>query len=184
MQRPVPWRYWLGLVALMALLQMQPELWWYQRDSGQLWRWWTAHGVHVSWIHWALNSIALVFLPLILPVSAGRLLSLLLLLPLWISCWLALDYPEVIRYAGLSGVLHGLYAAAALSSRPGDRRFAQLLLAGLMIKLAVEWGFGDLGTAQLIGQPVLTAAHRLGVLGALMMWILEQGGRKWMQMQR
>ncbi|MGB9038747.1 MAG: rhombosortase, partial [Acinetobacter calcoaceticus] len=69
--------------------------------------------------------------------------------------------------AGLSGVLHGLYTAVALVylQYRKERNFAFLVLGLIIAKLIWENTFGQTGTAQLIGSPVLTEAHLYGAIG-------------------
>ena len=75
-------------------------------------------------------------------------------------------YPEVQAYAGLSGVLHGLYVACALAclQLKKERKFSILVLVLVFAKIAWENSFGSLQTATLIGSPVLVEAHLMGVI--------------------
>lgn len=155
----------------MALLQLTPDLWIYQRDHiEQIWRLWTAHAVHVGWIHWAFNSIALMCLPYILPLSWRWMVTVFMIVAPLSSILIYAYCPQVQAYAGLSGVLHGLYVLAAISNWSRERLFATVLLLVLACKLIYEAICGDVGTAELIGQPVLTAVHDMGVIGAIGLW--------------
>jgi hypothetical protein len=49
-----------------------------------------------------------------------------------------------------------------------ERKFAILVLALIAVKLIWENTFGQTGTAQLIGSPVLTEAHLIGAIGGLL----------------
>lgn len=162
------------LAILCVLLQFyqphliyQSNLLWFEP-----WRLWTAHWVHVGWAHVALNLTALLLLPWIFPTYPTRRLWLLLLLgcPL-LSLLFYLMLPNLYHYAGLSGILHGIYfsaAAHALLSR-ADRMVALILLFGLTIKLILEnWIVGQ-SSAELIGAPVLTQAHYFGVAVVLVL---------------
>lgn len=104
-------------VAVFALLQLSMPQFIYQRDvmMSEPWRWWTAQWVHVGWRHYLLNMMALICLPFIFPQSTClKLLSPLLIISPMVSLGLYCFFPIVYAYAGLSGVLHGLYAWAAL----------------------------------------------------------------------
>lgn len=132
-----------------------------------IWRWWTAHWVHVGWIHYALNMVAFACLPFIFPHLKNRYsIGLLLLLPPCISLSLYYWMPQVEAYAGLSGVLHGLYAAAAIYFLQfnSERKFALLVLSLALAKIIWENWMGSLQTSQLIGTPVLIEAHWIGVV--------------------
>ncbi|EPF80722.1 rhombosortase [Acinetobacter rudis] len=143
------------------------------------WRIWTAHWVHVGWIHYLLNMLAFICLPFIFPRFKNRyLLSLILFLPMAISLSFYFIYPSIQAYAGFSGVLHGIYVAVALLylQFAKERKFALLILALVLIKLVGENIFAPSQTAALIGSPVLTEAHVLGAVwgavfaGMFMSW--------------
>ncbi len=107
----------IACAVLFALLQLWMPQFIYQRDvmTSQLWRWWTAQWVHVGWRHYLLNMMAFTCLPFIFPQSGRfKLLSALLVLSPMVSVGLYWFFPTVYAYAGLSGVLHGLYTWAAL----------------------------------------------------------------------
>ncbi|OUY06790.1 rhombosortase [Acinetobacter populi] len=165
-------------VLLAAMLQIKPEWFIYSKFEmiSQPWRFFTAHWVHVGWMHYFLNMIAFVCLPFIFPkIKTSILLILVILLPLLISLIFYCFYPNIELYAGFSGVLHGLYCMAALISLTDhkERGFAVLILFGLMIKLLWEAIVGELSaTARLIGSPVLIEAHQLGVGISLVLFII------------
>ncbi len=107
----------IACAVLFALLQLWMPQFIYQRDlmTSEPWRWWTAQWVHVGWRHYLLNMMALTCLPFIFPQSGRfKLLSALLVLSPMVSLGLYWFFPTVYAYAGLSGVLHGLYVWAAL----------------------------------------------------------------------
>lgn len=162
-------------ISISACLQIYQQYFIYWRLSffSEIWRWWTAHWVHVGWIHFALNLFAFACLPFIFPQVKNRyLIILLLLLPPCISLCFYYFYPHIEAYAGLSGVLHGLYVAVAIYylKYKNERKFAALVLILGCCKIAWENLVGSLHTADLIGSPVLVEAHLLGVIwGAI--WV-------------
>jgi len=128
-----------------------------------------------GWIHYVLNMLAFACLPFIFPrVKGWHFVALLLLLPPLISLSFYYGFPEIEAYAGLSGVLHGAYAAVAsvhlLDKK--ERNFAVLVLFLLLAKLIWENTIGSVGTAELIGSPVLVEAHLLGVIWGVMIAII------------
>ncbi len=161
-------------MSLSASLQVFQELFIYWRPSffAEIWRWWTAHWVHVGWIHYLLNMIAFACLPFIFPhVKTRYLVALLLLLPPLVSLTFYYFYPNIEAYAGLSGVLHGLYIGVSIYflKFQKERKFALLVIALAGAKIAWENLFGSLETSQLIGSPVLVEAHLLGsIWGAVL----------------
>ncbi len=102
------------------------------------------------------------------------------LLPPFISLVFYFYLPNIDAYAGLSGVLHGLYTAVALVylQYRKERNFAFLVLGLIVAKLIWENTFGQTGTAQLIGSPVLTEAHLYGAIGGAIFggcyWLIQR----------
>lgn len=174
-------------ISISASLQVFQDAFIYWRPSflEQPWRCWTAHWVHVGWIHFVLNAMAFACLPFIFPHIKNRyLVSLLWILPACISLSFFYFYPQIEAYAGLSGVLHGLYIAAAIYflKFKNERNFSVLVIVLVIAKIVWENFIGSLQTSQLIGSPVLIEAHFIGALwGALLaiIWlILEKYNQK------
>ena len=169
-------------ISVSASLQVFQQSFIYRSEFGlsELWRWWTAHWVHVGWMHFVLNMLAFLCLPFIFPQIDKRfLVALLLSLPPLISTGFHFLFPDVEAYAGLSGVLHGLYIACAVYGLQfkKERKFALLVIVLVMAKISWENIFGSTQTAELIGSPVLVEAHLLGtifgVFGALAYMLLR-----------
>lgn len=162
------------LALLCVCLQFyQPDLV-YRADLlwHEPWRLWTAHGVHVGWAHAALNLAALLLLPWVFPsYPVGRFWLILLLGCPLLSVLLWMQLPSLEWYAGLSGILHGIYFSAALYAfvSRSDRLVALILWLGLIIKIIFENLVVGQSTAELIGAPVLTQAHYFGVLVVLVL---------------
>ena len=164
--------------AIVALLAAGGETWRlalrYQRAGLPLeepWRWLSGHLVHLGPGHAVLN---LVGLALVGTLFAAQLswrgwLAVYAAAALAIDAGLWLAAPGLDWYVGLSGVLHGLFAAGALSEALGGRRGAILLLLALAAKLAWEQSIGPLPmTASAAGGPVVVDAHLYGALGGLL----------------
>ena len=162
-----------GVASISACLQIFADYFIYWRPDllAQFWRLWTAHWVHVGWIHYLLNMLAFACMPFIFPhVRVWQFVALLLVLPVCISLSFYFGFPHIEAYAGLSGVLHGAYVAVALIhlSYAHERKFAAGVLGLIVLKLIWENTVGNTRTAELIGSPVLVEAHLLGAIwGAL-----------------
>lgn len=159
----------LAVACVCGLLQLGMNSFIYQRELmwGEPWRWWTAHWVHVGWRHYALNMLAFLCLPFIFPhLSRATLLLSLLVLPLLLSAGLYWLLPNVQAYAGLSGILHGMFVLVAFESLKikQERKFAFLVLGCIAIKISLEKWMGYSETAQLIQAPVLIESHQIGVV--------------------
>jgi rhomboid family GlyGly-CTERM serine protease len=160
-------------LSFSACLQVFPDFFIYWREHllTDMWRIWTAHWVHVGWMHYLLNMLAFMCLPFIFPQFKSQHIAFLLcLLPLCISLTFYIFFPQIMAYAGLSGVLHGLYVVAAIIHLPDpqERRFSAVVLFLIAAKLMWENTFGQVGTAELIGSPVLVEAHLIGAMSGLL----------------
>lgn len=145
----------------------------YGRDAlehGQAWRALSGHLVHLGAVHAALNLGGLAALLLLCPERprAFEWLRRIGVLALAISALLYVAAPEVDRYVGLSGVLHGLFVLGLVPmARAGDR-VAMACLGVLVAKLVIEQALGPSAEeARLIGGGVVTLAHLFGTLAAL-----------------
>jgi rhomboid family GlyGly-CTERM serine protease len=141
------------------------------------WRLWTGHWVHLGVWHWALNVAALALLPEIFLGASRRLFTILWFsLPPLLSIILYIFQPNLVLYAGLSGVLHGIYLAAALQATQNrhitERRMGWIVVIGLCLKVGWEAYSGNSQTAKLIGAPVVLQAHQYGAGLGLMIWFI------------
>jgi rhomboid family GlyGly-CTERM serine protease len=142
--------------------------------NGEIWRMVSAHLVHLNLPHLLLNLLGLVLIcELIwgeLPLQHGFGLSGFSAVAISAAFWWL--HPELVWYAGLSGVLHGLWAGCTLfglwrtMTAPLRSRLpylaGALLLAG---KLLMEFHYGPSeSTAHFIGGEVVSAAHLYGAL--------------------
>ena len=135
--------------------------------NDEWWRLVSAHWVHLGARHLMLDGVGLVLL-WALYARALRPWDWLLVLVcttaaidagLW---WAA---PQVQWYVGLSGLLHGAWAAGAAAVGLRHGRTGWLMLAILALKLLLEQ---RAGTSLLVEQfPVVTVAHLYGALGGL-----------------
>ncbi|MGB4346008.1 MAG: rhombosortase [Burkholderiaceae bacterium] len=163
---------WLVCAVLCLLATMQyllPEtasalIW--QRGSlqqGQWWRLLTGHLVHLSPRHLLLNLSGLLLICELWwgSLLLSELLTMLLLCASGVSVLLWLLEPGLLWYAGLSGVLHGLWAGSAGAAwLQGGRWFSGLACGLLVIKLV--WP-----AEAVAGMPVISVAHLCGALCGL-----------------
>jgi rhomboid family GlyGly-CTERM serine protease len=137
-------------------------------QHGEWWRLLSAHCVHLGVRHLLLDGVALVLLWALYARALGPKSWLLVLLGsivaidagLW---WLA---PQLQGYAGISGLLHGVWAAGAVTSAWRREITGWLLTIALAGKLAWEQ---FAGASLVVGSfPVVVDAHLYGALGALL----------------
>lgn len=134
--------------------------------SGEWWRLWSGHLVHLSFAHWLMNMAGLAGLWwLYAPLLARREWLIVALASAGaISIALYAASPAVGWYVGLSGVLHALWAAAALAMWRHSRLESVASLTLLAGKLALEYVVGPLSAGGEGALPVVTVAHRYGAL--------------------
>jgi rhomboid family GlyGly-CTERM serine protease len=182
----------------LCLLLAGGTLWaWWLRNplDWEWWRdfatepasWWTAALVHRSPAHGLANLLALCALAVLgvaLQVPRAQAWA-------WAAAWplstlALLLFPQIGRYAGLSGVLHAGVAVLVVhcAFARAHRAWAALLGAGLAAKLLAEaawsrplvfepeWGFA-----------VATGAHLTGALAGLLCALLAYG-LSWMWRMR
>ena len=169
------------LLLLSWLGDSVTSAWRYERQlvaSGQWWRLLTAHLVHLDLHHCLLNVAGLAALWwLYAPDARPRdWLVTALAAALAVGGGLWLFSANVAWYLGLSGVLHGLWAAAAIAAWKRLRAESVLALSLLAVKLALEQAIGPLSTGPGSTLPVVTVAHLYGAIGgtaaglALRLW--------------
>ncbi|HEU0225078.1 MAG TPA: rhombosortase [Steroidobacteraceae bacterium] len=135
------------------------------------WRLLTGHFVHISWLHAALNGVALLLLERLFDGRLRRSEQWIVLAaaPLAISLvfWIAL--PELTWYRGLSGTLHAFYFAGCviwLATACGRARWLPgAALAGGAVKVLLEqpWD-ATFPFQQWLGAAIVPQAHLIGAL--------------------
>jgi rhomboid family GlyGly-CTERM serine protease len=146
----------------------------YRREllATEPWRYVTGHLVHLNWSHALVNALALLIVARLFAPELGahRQLAVLFASSLVISAALAVSYPGIAWYRGLSGIVHALFFAGAttwlVQARPRTLRNLWLPLAlviGGWIKVALEQPAGGaLPHAEWLGAAVVPQAHLIG----------------------
>jgi rhomboid family GlyGly-CTERM serine protease len=209
------WLFCTAVAVAAFILSYWPQgllLFRYERmaiSSGQLWRLVSAHLVHVNTSHLLLNLGGLLLICELLwsrlPIRHG--IGLLASGAAGIDGLLWWLHPEMAWYAGLSGVLHGLWAGCALATclplTPATADYHQTATADpvadnaqqsisrwigiggllfLLVKLFLEARHGaspDL--EKMIGAPVVSIAHLYGALTGCAYVLLWRGGGRLLQ---
>ena len=135
--------------------------------QGELWRLFTAHCVHLNLTHLGLNLAGWwLFLKLCGSLFSLKQLSYYILVLTFGISWLLLTFQTHLQwYLGFSGVLYGLLLRGGiqLSFQP-ERWLGLALISVLSLKLAWDsYTSQALPSAQLIGAPVILAAHGYGL---------------------
>lgn len=176
------------IMALAGVIMMLPDAvadgLMYQRPAileGQVWRLLTAHWVHLDRAHLLINIAGLAAVILVL----GRFLSLASLLlatalgGLMVGLGLLVMATEIDWYVGLSGLISGIWATAAIRGvlKRDWLGFAAIaLLAAKLVWEQMEGAPASL-TAEL-GDAVIVDAHLYGMFGGLLAGLLTGYRRK------
>jgi rhomboid family GlyGly-CTERM serine protease len=173
----------LGLGSVIAWPAPKEALEWQPaRVLSQPWRAWTAAWVHYSGLHLGANLAGLALVAALGQAARVPLRCTAAWLLAWPATqWLLVFQPQLLRYGGLSGVLHAAVAIVVihlLVHATGARRLiAAALASALLLKLA-----GEAPWQAVLRRPpgwnidVAPGAHVTGVLAgvlaaALVQWI-------------
>jgi rhomboid family GlyGly-CTERM serine protease len=165
----------LALCAVSGVASCMPLAWLvYERQALAQAQWWrvaTSHLAHLNAAHWAVNAAALFLLAVIFRgMGPRKLAAVLACSAAAVAAGLWFGTPQVAWYAGLSGALHGLFAAGAIlgwanGPRQGRWGSALLWMAGLA-KLCWEARIGwPTAPSPWLGTATVTAAHAFGYAG-------------------
>jgi rhomboid family GlyGly-CTERM serine protease len=144
----------------------------YERGSvaaGEWWRLLGCHLVHYDGAHLALNLAGLALLWLLYSgdLAPRAAAAVALGAALAVGVGLYVFAPAVGWYLGLSGLLHGVWAAAGVAVARRSRLEAAGTLAVLAARLAYEHAGGSLAQHVGVLMPVVPVAHVFGAVGGL-----------------
>ena len=150
--------------------------------AGDWWRLLTGHLVHAGWLHMVFNLAALLILGGLLNVTPPRpagTATVMAVLFVSTGLGLFLGLPDIQRYSGLSGVLHGLAVVTAGYRWPHYPLSAGLLGAGVACKLVYESIAGpNPATAAAMGGDIVIGSHVSGALSGVVALALVVAGRR------
>ncbi len=167
----IGWLFVLSCTVLLAQLPfLQQWLIWDRVEiyQGEWWRILTGNITHTNSVHMAMNLTALIVLTMIhKQYYHGR--------DFWLSVWVMMCLIGVMMlftqfgtYAGLSGVLHGLFVWGVVMDMKNKIPFSKLLLMGVIFKLCYETFMeGDGLTQSMIEASIAYQAHWVGAIVGL-----------------
>lgn len=186
---PAGWScHWPALLVGLTSLALQTfdlaPLLRYQRSliGDEPWRLLSGNLVHLGWSHLWLNLAGLALIQALFGQRLGprQWWAVMLLVSAAVGAGLRLWQPQLEWYVGLSGSLHGLFAAGLLLDLRLAPLSGTLLGVAFTAKLAWEQLHGALpGSAEAAGGPVLVDAHLYGALAGLAcgLWLLARERR-------
>lgn len=195
--RPGKWAACLIIALASACLAPFPEeLLRYERhaDFSEGWRWLTGHFVHLGPVHLLVNLAGLMLICelfwSVLPVRHGVVVMLLAACVISLLLWFF--HPDLHWYAGLSGVVHALWAACVSATlllrtaadKQAHRPIAVAGAALLLLKLLCERMDILFPVMMAEGFPVVDVAHFYGAITGLayvLLWCQSKvlSSRKW-----
>lgn len=152
--------------------------------TGQFWRFITAHIAHTNGYHLGLNlaGLALIWALHGEKYYSIKFLCLFCFTSFIISTGITVFSPELQRYVGLSGLLHGLFVFGACDDVKQGYRTGYLMLAGTLIKIIKEQTDGpSVELGEKINAVVAIDAHLYGVIAGFvgffmsLIWALYNG---------
>lgn len=159
------------LAVIGAELFLPPGALEYRRAvaASEPWRLLTGHFVHLSFLHAALNGVALLLIGRLFAdrLRPGELYGLLGAAPILISILFWLLLPELQWYRGLSGVLHAIFFAGCvvwIATTTGRARWLPIaaLLAGAVKVLVEQPWDASFPVHELLRVAVVPQAHLVG----------------------
>ncbi len=174
--------WFIGSLTLLVVIAQIPALHallvWERADilAGQWWRIVTGNLTHTNAIHLMMNIAGL----LVIFFLHRRYYSDRSLVPMvWLmmaAIGLVMFFSPYSWYAGLSGVLHGLFVWGVVKDIQNKVPLGWAMLAGVFIKLGYEaYNGGDSMTAALIQAGVAYQAHWTGAIVGLLFALLFRG---------
>ena len=168
-----------ALSVLIALLGEDAAHWLrYDRGAildGQWWRIVTGNVVHLGWPHLLLNlaGLFLVWLLFRRTLTTLNWMVVTLASAAAVGVGLLLFDPALQWYVGLSGVLHGLFAAGVVSSLYVGNHGDWWLMVLFIVKISWEQLVGAMpGSAEIAGGSVIVDAHLYGAVGGAITMLL------------
>ena len=134
-------------------------------QSEEYWRLISAHLVHTNHSHLAMSLAGVLALWLLQgdDYNARDYLTAAITSAVGVSACLYYLNSGVNWYAGLSGLLHGLFAWGVTADLRARRHIGPVLVVGLLAKLLLEQSFGAAPASErLLGYPVVIDANLYG----------------------
>lgn len=139
-------------------------------SKGEVWRLITGHFLHTNNAHLLLNLAGLTLLWCL----HGQYFKTKHYLMMFLSCGLLTSImlyffsPDLIKYVGLSGVLHSVFVIGAIKDIQHNLTSGYLLLLGVAAKIIHEQMYGaDSEISALIAANVAIDAHLLGAISGI-----------------
>ena len=151
-------------------------------QSGEYWRLLSGHLVHTNDSHLAMSLAGVLALWLLQgdDYNARDYLTAAMTSAVGVSACLYYLDSSVSWYAGLSGLLHGLFAWGVTADLHARRHIGLVLVVGLLAKLLLEQTFGAAPASErLLGYPVVIDANLYGaafgsLTGAIMLYLRRE----------
>ena len=181
----------VGLVASLVILMASLPVEWqhpllYQRDNFQWYQLFTTNFIHENTRHLLSNLVGLLLIGLLARRFISGLQFAMILVFGFLGAVLsehALGQPPymsitVAETCGLSGALHGLFAASMLYLTIARDRLALIVLCGLLLKVSAEASRGESLVSSGSVELVAVMGHFGGTITGLALAAVLVGGRR------
>lgn len=150
-----------------------------QIKKAHYWRLISGHFVHYSWAHWAVNAAGIIIYLLFFQRQNKPLLFFTLcFLIVFISAGLIMYSRQLTWYAGLSGVLTGLFAYSAITHFRREKLLMPIIFTGMVAYASYQLAQGELAASALYAIHTSSYAHALGLLGGTLAAIIHLTARR------
>ncbi len=143
----------------------------------ELWRLITGNLLHTNINHLIMNLLALLLLfnLYIKNFSFLSYISLFIFCSLGVTIGIFFFAPSIIKYVGLSGVLHGIFVYGSYLDIKKGFRSSWFLFFAVWIKIIYEQVFGaNESLSELINASVAIEAHLYGAISALIFCFIHE----------
>ena len=151
-------------------------------QSDEYWRLLSGHLVHTNGSHLGMSLAGILALWLLQgdDYNVRDYLTAAMVSAIGVSACLYYLNSSIAWYAGLSGLLHGLFAWGVTADMHARRHIGPVLVVGLLAKLLLEQTFGAAAASErLLGYPAVIDANLYGaafgsLTGAIMLYIRRE----------
>lgn len=144
--------------------------------SGEYWRVFTGHWLHLGWNHWWMNALGIVLILWLLPELLYRMRWLLGILLGSVVISLGLLLTPLQGYVGFSGILYVWFFQGLLVDKTLTLPIKLALMSMVVLKMLMEQLWPDINdsTADYIGGSVAIDAHVLGSVAGVVLAVLDK----------
>ena len=163
-------------VIVVQWLQLKPYLQFDRSliEQGEFWRILTGNLIHYNFEHLWMNLAGLALGMYLLAFRYSLIYWFIMVIFCSIAVGVGLYFfdTNMRYYVGLSGALHGILVAGAITEYFYNKTTSVLLLLFIVCKLAYEQFIGPLSAPLSSGTSVAVNAHLYGAISGILIWVV------------